>query len=121
MIFTRKLDDTLASLVKKVNDTVEQNKAKRMAAFVVLLGDDAKSKADDLKALAETEKLSIPLTIAVEQPNGPEAYKISPEADQTILLYNRLSSVKDNVALKPGELTPAKINEILKKTSEILE
>lgn len=120
MIFTRKLDPSLASLVKKVNDKVEANQDKQMAAFVVLLGADASSKADELKALAEKEKLSIPLTIAADQPNGPETYKIAPEAEETVLIYNN-SKVKDNVALKAGELSSAKIDEILQKTSDILQ
>ena len=39
-IFTRKITDDLTSLVKRIDETVEKNKKRKMAAFVVLLSDD---------------------------------------------------------------------------------
>ena len=39
-IFTRSLDDNLASLVKQVDSKIGENEDKRMAGFVVLLTDE---------------------------------------------------------------------------------
>ena len=41
MVFTRKADDTLASLVKQIDQVVADNQDQNMASFVNFLGSDA--------------------------------------------------------------------------------
>jgi len=50
-IFAREVNDELATLTKQIDQVVGKKQAEKMAAFVVVLTDNPKSQADQLKAL----------------------------------------------------------------------
>jgi hypothetical protein len=84
-------DDTAkaASLVANIQKLTETNKDKNLRSFVVFVG-GPETKAT-LEKIAADKKISIPLTFL---PGGPGQgdlgyYKISPEAKNTIMVYNR--------------------------------
>jgi hypothetical protein len=119
-VFTHKIDDKVASLVKKVDAEVAKNKDKKMKAFVVLLTDDPDHAEPKLKALAEKNNIeNVPLTI-FDGPMGPLDYKLSDKADVTVLMWVK-SDVKVNRAFAPGQLDTASISAIVKDTSKILD
>lgn len=122
MIFSRKSDDALAGLVKKLDKVVADNTDKDMKCFVAFLGDpDDRAKIkSDVEAFAEKSGVKeIPLTIPKEQPDGPDSYGVNPDATYTVLVYKGLKVVA-NHALKEKELTEKKIEEIVRDTDKIL-
>jgi hypothetical protein len=119
-IFAREITDDLASLVKQIDDTVGKNEEKKMAAFVVLLSEDADAAAAPLEKLAEEHKIShTPLTV-FDGVAGPPEYSIAEDADVTVMMWVG-GKVKINHALRKDELKPDKIKEIVEGTSQILE
>jgi hypothetical protein len=119
-IFARELTDSLASLVKQVDEQIEKNSAKQMKAFVVLLAEDADAAAPKLEELAQKQDIkNVPLTI-FDGAAGPPSYKIAKDADVTVLLW-RGQSVKSNHAFKSGELDEKGIEAIIADAPKILE
>jgi hypothetical protein len=113
VVFARKPSDTLTSLVKKFDAAVGEKKIK---SFVCFLNDDEKLP-DQLKELAKTEKIkNTPFT--VDNPAGPNAYKIAKDADVTVLLY-KAHTVEANHTFRKGEFTPAAVEMIVKDLSKI--
>lgn len=116
MIFAREINDSLTSLVKKVNAANEKNS--RMGSFVVFLSDEDGLK-DKVKKLADKEGIKkTPLTI--DNPAGPDGYNIAKDADVTVVMYVN-KKVKANHAFKKGELNDAKIERVLSDLPKILE
>jgi hypothetical protein len=83
-IFTRKVDDKVAALVKEIDSKVAKSGDKKMAAFVVVLSDDPAANEAKLKELAKKEGIKVPLT-TFENAAGPEDYKISKDAEVTVM------------------------------------
>jgi hypothetical protein len=119
-IFTRSLDDNLASLVKQVDEVVAANKDKQMASFVVLLTDDPDEAESQLKAFADKHGIKVtPLTM-FDGPAGPEKYNIAKEADVTVHLWVGPKEVKANHAFAKGKLDAKGIAAIISDTGKIL-
>ena len=97
------------------------NKKKEMAAFFVLLTDDPDADELKLKKLADKEKIThTPLT-TFEGVAGPPNYKISKDADVTVLMWvGGKKVVKVNHAFAKGDLKEEQIKQIVKDTSKIL-
>lgn len=118
-VFTRKITDDLASLVKEIDNTVNKNSGKNMKAFVVYLGDDPAAAEKQLQALAKEHKITkTPLTV-FQTEEGPPNYRISRDADVTVLMWSG-RQVKANVAFGKKELTQKDIQNVVKNTSKIL-
>ena len=119
-IFARELSDNLASLVKKIDEKVGKNEEKKMAAFVVLLAEDADKAAPKLESLAKDQGIkNVPLTI-FDGEAGPESYKIAKEADVTVLIWKG-QNVKANHAFKAGELNDKAIERVIADTAIALK
>ncbi len=118
-IFARELTDDLASLVKQIDEQVAKNAGKKMAAFVVVLSEDADATAPKLETLAKKEGIkNVPLTI-FDGEAGPGSYKIAKDADVTVLMWKGLE-VKSNHAFK-GEMNAEQVKAVVADTAKILE
>jgi hypothetical protein len=110
----------LTSLVKELNAAVIANKDKNLASFTVVITEDADKTEDQLKALAKDGNIDkVPLTI-FEGKAGPPAYKISKDAEVTVLMWRDLK-VRANHAFGKGQLNKEAIKKIVDDTSKILE
>ena len=119
-IFTRRLDDNVAKLVKELDAVVGKNRDSRMAAFVVLLTDDPDAGQATLKTAANTHGIKhTPLTV-FENSVGPGKYHIAREADVTVLMWVE-SDVKVNHVYSAGDLNSDAIAKIIGDTSKILK
>ncbi len=119
-VLTREITDNLTSLVKKIEKVVADNQKKKMAAFVVHLTDDPDASEAALKALAKKHKIKkTPLT-NFDGLAGPPVYNIAKDADVTVMMWVG-GKVKVNFALKKGELTKKKVDEIVAQTAKILK
>jgi hypothetical protein len=117
MIFARDISEPLTGLIKKIDAATAQNEAKKMGSFVVFLNDDD-SAAARIKDLAQ--KSSIEHTVlSLDKAQGPEAYKVSKDADVTVVLYTN-REVKANYAFAKGELGDKDIDVIVGDLVKIL-
>lgn len=91
-----------------------------MAAFVVVLAEDADSVAPKLEELAKQQGIkNVPLTI-FDGESGPGNYKIAKDADVTVLMWKGLS-VKSNHAYAKGGLDDKAIKSVIADTPSILK
>ena len=110
----------MASLVKQVDETVAKNESKDMRAFLVVLTEDADAVEPKLKEMAEKQGIKkVPLTI-FEGSSGPSSYKISKDADLTVLMWKGLK-VQANHALEKGKLDAKGVTAIVDDTKTILK
>ena len=121
MVFARKTDDALASLVKQIDKLVAANQDKKMASFVNILGEDADKLKQITAAFAKQHEITnVALVVPRDNENGPKSYKINPKAEITVLIYKGMK-VKANHALAAGELNEKTIKAIIADTGKILE
>lgn len=119
-VFARKIDGSLTSLVKQIDEQVGKNREKHLCAFVVILTDDSDDMKPRLEKLADNEKVhNVPLTIG-EISAGPPDYKIDKDAEVTVMLWKGLKVVS-NHAFKSGGMQKEQIAIIMKDLPKILE
>ena len=121
MIFAREISDPLTSLVKKIDAATVKNNEKSMGSFVVFCSDD-EALEKNLKKLAEKEKLE-KIALTIDNPAGPDKYKIAKDADITVVLYvgqYNKGAVKANYAFKKGEMKDKDIDKIVEDLAKIL-
>jgi hypothetical protein len=118
-IFTREINDSVASLIQQIDTTVGANKDKNMKAFVVLLTNDADAGAKQLASLADTKGIkNTPLTV-YDGSAGPEKYKIAKDAAITVLMWNK-GHVAVNNAFTSAKLSDDEVKKVAGETSKIL-
>jgi hypothetical protein len=113
----------LAGLVKRLDERLQDSAGKRSRApgVFVLYEGNPEILRDELVANAEIYSL-----VQVSQCIGapPEDYEVSKNADITVVIYTLgrrpEQKVTANFALRKGELTSAKIEEIVKAFTDIL-
>jgi hypothetical protein len=88
MIYARKLDDNLASLVKKFESIVADNEDKKFAVLVAVIGGDVEELKTSAAEFASNHNISkAVVVIPAEQPDGPKSYGISADAATCVFLY----------------------------------
>ena len=120
MLFARNVTGPVSSLLKQFDAAVVKNKEADMRSFAIFLTDDSEATEAKLKELAEKERISenVPLAI-VEDVAGPPAYKINKDAEVTVLLYTK-GKVVSNFAFKAGELKEKDVKAIVAQLPKIL-
>jgi len=117
MVFAKKADGGLTSLVKKVESAIAKNKSADLRGFVVLASDE-KGLEDRLKKLAEAEKIERTV-LTIDNPSGPKGVDLAKDADVTVVFYVK-KQVKASRAFK-GELTAKDIDAALADLPKILQ
>ena len=121
MIFARKSDGHLASLVKQLDEALSEHSGQKLAAFVNFLGEDADSLQVTAKELAEEQEVQeVSLVVPKDQPNGPKAFHLSPDAELTVMLY-RGRKVKASRVLPKDGLNDESIQAIMDDLEKILD
>ena len=119
-VFTRSLDDNLASLVKQIDQKVTENKSQRFAGFVVLLTDDPDAAEEQLKGFASQHGIkNVPLTV-YDGVAGPRNYKIAKDAEVTVNLWVG-HKTKANHAYAKGEFNEERVGQVIADTAKILK
>jgi hypothetical protein len=118
------MNDPLASLVKKIDETVNAAAGKykagqNLGTFVII--PDAAGRADQFRSLAKQEPLKrVNLCLGV----APPRYEINPAAEVTVVIYTPgrpgQNTVTANFALREYELDDAQIYLILAALSDVL-
>jgi len=119
-VFTREVTDNVKELVRQIDAKVADNKDKKMAAFVVVLTNDPDAVEPKLTKMADEDKIAhTPLTV-IEGEAGPEGYKISKNAEVTVMMWVE-GKVKSNHAFGKGKFDEKAVDAVLADTSKILE
>jgi hypothetical protein len=87
MVFTRKSDDQVEGLVKKLDKAVEKNSEKQLRAFVNIVGESRSDAETCAKQMAkDTSVENVPIVVPEESANGPDNYGINPDAVVTVIV-----------------------------------
>ena len=79
MIFARKSDAALASLVKRLDEMVAKHSDKKLSAFVNLIGADGEKLQEAAKEFAADNKVAnIPVVVPVEVGEWPRRLRHQP-------------------------------------------
>lgn len=102
-LFVRGTDDleAVGTLLQKLDEAVKKNERARLAAFAVfvdeqlndVVGDDDKREAT-AKKLDEVGGKLERVVLALADKKGLEKYRLDPEAEITLVLYNKLKIVE---------------------------
>jgi len=116
-LFAREVSEPLLTLLSKIDEATDKNRQQQMGSFVVFLS-DKEGLAGELKAAAKARGLKHTV-LSIDQPAGPEGFRVARDADVTVVLY-REHSVKANHAFRRGELTAASCDRVLADLPKIL-
>jgi hypothetical protein len=116
LVFAREITDPVTNLMKKLDAEVGRNKAARLRAVVVMLSDDAKLERTlrEVGTRQGIRRVNLAIT-----PAGPKDYRLSREADVTVVLY-RHRKVEANHAFRKGELPDKAVERILGDVSRLV-
>src|SRR5262249_21715699 len=117
LIFARETSSPLTGLVKKLDAEVAKRKSAKLRAIVFILSDDGALEMN-LKDYGEKQAIKH-VNVAIAEPEGPKGYKVSKEADVTVVMYKK-RKVEANHAFRKGELNEKRIERILADVSKIL-
>ena len=119
-IFTREVNDSVTELISKIDGIVGKNKDAKMAAFVVVISEDADKVEKQLEKIAKDKNIkNVPLTI-IEGTTGPENYDLNKDAAVTVMMWVD-SKVKVNHAFEKPTLDAKAIEKLVAETKKILE
>jgi len=112
----------LTSLVKKIDQRMQAavGKTPRQLGAYVMFMNDSGGLEQRLRDLAKKEAIQ---RVALGIGAPPRDYEVAGEADVTVVVYSparRGERVTANFALRKGELTDAKINDIVKAIGAVL-
>jgi hypothetical protein len=119
VVFARKLSDPLGKLTAGLDKAVADNKAAELRAWVTFLAADQSAldaKVVDWGKMYAVRNLS--LTV-FEDVDGPPSYRLSRDADVTVILFVKRKVVAD-FAFRDGELTEEKVADVLKALPGVL-
>ncbi len=108
MIFAREVTGPLTSLVKQIDAINTKNT--KIGSFVVFMNDDEKAE-DNIKSMAKKQGLE-KIVLTLDNPSGPQAYRIAKDADVTVVLYDK-RNVKANFAFRKGQLNEAAVEKVI--------
>jgi hypothetical protein len=120
IVFARTLSAPLARLARGLDKALAEHKKAELRAWVTFLHDD--QSAFDARVVAWSKKhalRNLPLAV-FEDLDGPPAYKLTREADVTVLLYVKQKVVR-NFAFRAGELTEARLADVLKAIPDLVK
>jgi hypothetical protein len=119
VVFARTMTDPLGKLVNGLDKAVADNKAADLRAWVTFLSDDQTALDPKLSAWGRKYAVrTVPLGV-FENLDGPVSYKLSRDADVTVLLFVK-QKVVANFAFREGELTEDRVADVLKAVPSIL-
>jgi hypothetical protein len=118
IVFTRELSDPLARLVRGLDRALADHRKAQLRAWVTFLHEDQSGYDPLVVRWAKKHAIrNVPLGV-FEDVEGPPSYKLSRDAEVTVLLCVKQKVVR-NFAFRPGELTDARVDAVLKAVPEL--
>lgn len=121
MVFARSADETFAKFLGKLEEELEEHADEQLTAFVNMIGTDAESlkqAAADFAAKHDFKRIAF--VVPEEAENGPEDFKIAPDADLTVVCYKG-GTVKANHAVAKGGLDDDMIDAMVEASCKLVE
>lgn len=118
VVFARTQSVELGKLLSKLEAAGIKHKDSGYKVWMTLLAD--KADLDALAKWAQKQGLKDVPVGAYEDTEGPPSYKLSKEAEVTVLLFTK-QKVVANFALRSGELTDKQIEIIQKSVPKLFE
>jgi hypothetical protein len=119
IVFARTMTDPLGKLLQGLDKAIVDNKASELRAWTTFLTEDPLKIDPQLVEWGKKQALvNVPLG-AFAGIDGPPTYKLAREADVTVLLFVK-QKVVANFAFRSGELSEAKIADIIKGVPQLL-
>lgn len=120
-VFTRTADEELAVLAQNLDKALAKHKEEMLGSFINLIGEDEGSLQEAAAEFAKQAKLhEVAVVVPKETKNGPEDYKLDPEADTTVMLWKEGKLVAVH-AFADGELGGEATAEIMKRSVAMLQ
>ena len=120
IVFARTLSEPLGKLAHGIDQAVGKHKDAELKAWITFLYDDQISVDGKIVKWAQQHAVgSVPIAV-IEDVGGPPSYKLARDADVTVLLFVK-QKVVANFAFREGELTNARIDEVLKAVPELVK
>jgi hypothetical protein len=116
MVFARESTPELTKLIKKLDGCCAKNTDAKMGSFVVFCSNE-EGLETKLKKMAKDEEIKN-VVLSIDNPAGPEGYKVAKEAEVTVVLYTNRKA-KANFTFKKGELKEKDIEAIAKAVPKI--
>jgi len=119
VVFARNLGEPLGKLAAQIDKAVTENKAAELRGWVTFLGEDETALSPKIVDWSKKHAIrTVPLGV-FEDVTGPPSYKLSKEADVTVLLFVKRKVVA-NFAFRKDELNDDRIAEVMKALPSIL-
>ncbi len=120
VIFARSLDDSLAKLARGLDKALVDHKASDFRAWMTFVNADQTNYDPKVVAWSKKQAIrSVPLSV-FEDADGPPSYKLSRDADVTVLVFVK-QKVVANFAFRAGELSDERIADVLKAVVAVAE
>jgi hypothetical protein len=121
MVFARSTNEKLAKFLKELEEEIEEHQETKLSAFVNMIGTDTESmKKAAADFVAKHDLKRVAFVIPEDAANGPENFKIAPDADLTVVCYKE-GEVKANHAFPAGGLSEEKIDAIVDASCEMAD
>jgi hypothetical protein len=118
VVFVRTLSNATGKLVAALDAEMTAHKDEGFKAWMTQLA--PKADLDALAKWAQNQGLKNAPVGVFEDVDGPPSYKISAEADVTVMLFVN-QKVSANYAFRAGELTDDKIKTVVKDTAALFK
>jgi len=120
ILFARAVSEPLGKLANGVEKAVAKHKDAELRAWVTILDNDQPGVDPKIVQWSRKHALaSVPVAV-FEDAGGPPSYKLARDADVTVLLFVK-QKVVANFAFRAGELTDARMEEVLKAIPELVK
>ena len=118
VVFARTLSEPLAKLLGKLEAAGQEKKDSGYKVWMTQL--TASADLDALAQWAQKRGLKTVPIGAFEDADGPPSYKLSKDADVTVILFTK-QKVVANFAFRSGELNDKTIEDVLKAVPDVFE
>jgi hypothetical protein len=116
LVFARNTTKPVADLVKKLDAAVAKSGQDKAGAAVIFLSSEDNIK--DKVAKMQTEAGVKNVSLAVDGPAGPEAYKINKDAEVTVIIYKKKKVLANHAFDKFDDACVEKVAGALAKNME---
>jgi hypothetical protein len=120
IVFARTASEPLGKLVAKLDAALIEPKYPGLRGWVTFLNNDATTFDPIVVKWGQTHAIARTPLGVFEDVIGPPAYRLSANADITVLLYVK-QKVVANFALRTNELTPAVTDKIVSTLPKLFE
>lgn len=119
MVFARSVTPEVATLAKKLDAACAKNSKAKMGSFFVFCSDEDGLETK-LKKVAKENDLK-KVVLSIDNPAGPDGYKVNKDADVTVVLYKNRTAKANFTFAKGSKISDKDIEKILEATSKITD